>query len=105
MWYLYVIIGFLVLFLIVALYAIRNLLLKVERLEDETISYISFFNTLNDKLSSAYERITVIDRLGAFQADDEVGTIFTVIKETMKYIVNFINENSKLDEQPKTKEK
>ena len=68
---------------------------KQERLEDyiselETSNneYYTFFSQLKSYAGNALSRMRHIDRLGAFESDDETGTIFKEIKD----IVNEIYE-------------
>jgi hypothetical protein len=72
----------LTIFLVVAGYAIYNLLNKLERYEDviaeNTNNYIQILNAMKE-----------IDSTGAFESDDEVGSTFTDLK-------NLIDKNQKI---------
>jgi hypothetical protein len=66
-------------------YVIWNLMRKTELLED-------FAGNVGEKIINVNERLAEIDSTGHFEADDEVGTIFATIKETVNELEDFINE-------------
>lgn len=85
----------LVVILSIATYIVRNLLKKMETLEDnidELVKNISEYDTFYDELkrrvNESNSRLKQIDRLGSFEADDETGVIFKELKD----IVNDLNE-------------
>lgn len=65
-------------------YAVWNLLQKLERYEDviaeNTENYIQILNAMKE-----------IDSTGAFQSDDEVGTIFTDLKTLIEKNKNILS--------------
>lgn len=66
-------------------YVIRNLMNKVEIYED-------FVRTLQVELNDTLTAIKTIDLRGAFQSDDEVGTVFDGIKATILRLEDFLRE-------------
>ena len=70
---------------VVGCYVIWNLMKKTELLED-------FVGNVGEKIINVNERLSEIDSTGHFEADDEVGTIFDTIKETVNELNEFINE-------------
>ena len=73
---------FLILFILLTLvegYVIFNLTRKVERLETWVEDYAQRINDTNNVLKE-------IDSKGTFEADDEIGVIFTSIKEAVDEI-------------------
>jgi hypothetical protein len=70
---------------IVGCYVIWNLMKKTELLED-------FVGNIGEKIINVNERLNQIDSTGHFESDDEVGTIFDTIKETVNELDEFINE-------------
>ena len=62
--------------LVIEGYIIWNLMRKAETLE-------TWIDTLSDKIMSTQRIIKEIDSTGHFEADDEVGTIFEGIKDTV----------------------
>ena len=73
---------FLILFILLTLvegYVIFNLTRKVERLETWIEDYAQRINDTNNVLKE-------IDSKGTFEADDEIGVIFTSIKEAVDEI-------------------
>ena len=66
-------------------YVIWNLMKKTELLED-------FVGNVGEKIINVNERLKQIDSTGHFESDDEVGTVFDAIKETVNELNEFINE-------------
>ena len=64
-------------------YIIWNLTVKIEMLEDWVEQFIQTIDRVNKDLKQA-------DYRGSFESDDEVGTIFTGIKQTIQEL-NTIN--------------
>ena len=55
----------------------------IEELENSNTEYYNFFQQLKTKVGEANSQIRNADRLGAFEASDEVGTSFQIIREVM----------------------
>ena len=66
-------------------YVIWNLFRKTELLETWVEEFTQLIESVNNELK-------VIDARGAFEADDEVGTIFEQIKETVNQLDNLKGE-------------
>ena len=66
-------------------YVIWNLNKKTEMLE-------SWVEDFTQRIELVQTDLKVIDNRGAFKADDEVGTIFEQIKETVNQLDNLIGE-------------
>ena len=66
-------------------YVVWNLMKKTELLED-------FVGNVGEKIINVNERLKQIDSTGHFESDDEVGTVFDAIKETVNELDEFINE-------------
>lgn len=66
-------------------------------------AYVQFVSTLFFKFTETRERMKEIDRLGAFQADDEVGVIFADMDESIETLYEFITKyvNTKQTEEDK----
>jgi len=77
-----IIITFLIIFLAVAGYGILNLLNKLERYED-------FINEEENKNNALLEALRQIDSREMFEKDDDVGSIFYQIKETIERFKQF----------------
>ena len=69
--------GIFVILTIALSYAVYNLLLKQEQLEDWVEDYIDRINEVNTKIRQ-------IDYKGYFEVDDEVGQVFEQIKNEVK---------------------
>ena len=80
-------------------FALYNLLKKYERLEDYAEVTEGWVNNLNIRLNQIYSEIKAIDHKGSFESDDEVGSTFNQIRDTIKTLDNFIlkEEETKLD--------
>jgi len=88
-------VSLLVVVLSAATYIVRNLLKKMETLEDNIdelvkniTEYDAFYEDLKRRVNESNSRLKQIDRLGSFEADDETGVIFRELKD----IVNELNE-------------
>jgi hypothetical protein len=77
-----IIIIFLILCLVAAGYGIWNLLQKLERYED-------FINEEENKNNALLEALRQIDSREMFEKDDDVGSIFYQIKETIERFKQF----------------
>ena len=66
-------------------YVIWNLTKKTEMLE-------TWVETFSEKITQVRDNLQEIDHQGHFEADDEVGTVFDAIKETVNELNDFINE-------------
>ena len=69
--------GFFVILSLALSYAVYNLLLKQEQLEDWVEDYITKINEVNTK-------IRLIDYKGYFEVDDEVGQVFEQLKDEVQ---------------------
>ena len=74
-------------FVLVEGYVVWNLLNKVELLE-------TWVEDFSDRVSTTWKDIRDIDSTGHFEADDEVGTIFNSIKETIQELNNYVEEET-----------
>ena len=79
--------GFFVILTLTLSYAVYNLLLKQEQLEDWVEDYIDRINEVNRKIRQ-------IDYKGYFEVDDEVGQVF----EQLKNEVQSLEELTEIDD-------
>jgi len=77
-----IIIAILSALLIVAIFAIRNVIKKNERLED-------FIATQSKAIDMCNKRLSQIDDKGFFAADDEIGWFFTEVKKIQEALNEF----------------
>ena len=63
----------------------------IEDLEKSNVAYYDFLEQLKQKLNQANSEIRNADRMGAFEASDEVGTSFKIIKEVMEDLNRGVN--------------
>ena len=86
-----ILLGLLVVIFIIESYVVWNLLNKVELLE-------TWVEDFSDRVAGTWEEIQTIDSTGHFEADDEVGTIFTSIKQTIEELNQYIEEDTNAKE-------
>ena len=86
-----ILLGLLVVIFIIESYVIWNLLNKVELLE-------TWVEDFSDRVAGTWEEIQTIDSTGHFEADDEIGSIFTSIKETIEELNKYIEEETNAKE-------
>jgi len=86
-----ILLGLLIVIFITESYVIWNLLNKVELLE-------TWVEDFSDRVAGTWEEIKTIDSTGHFEADDEVGTIFTSIKQTIEELNQYIEEDTNAKE-------
>ena len=79
-----IIIIILIIFLVVAGYSIWNLLNKLEKYEDAYEETQKFIQTEIERNEALLEALRLIDSRAMFEKDDEVGSIFYQIKETIE---------------------
>ena len=72
-----IVLGFFVILSLALSYAVYNLLVKQEQLEDWVVDYINKINEVNTNIRK-------IDYKGYFEVDDEVGQIFEQLKEEVQ---------------------
>ena len=77
--------------LIISIYVNINQMRKQEsqedyisELENSNTEYYNFFQSLKTKIGQANSQIKNADRIGAFEASDEIGTSFKIIKEVIE---------------------
>jgi len=72
--------------LIVCIFVIINLLRKIERVDDELSDVSMNMEEFIVQVKSAQNKIYEIDSKRIFEKDDEVGTVFTGIKDVITNI-------------------
>jgi len=68
----------------VCIYVIFNLLKKLEKYEDQFEEYQKFIETETIRNEALLEALRQIDQRQMFEKDDDVGSIFYQIKETIE---------------------
>ena len=74
----------LTLLIITLLYVVYNLLQKLEKYEDAVEKYQQFIETETQRNEALLEALRQIDERQMFEKDDDVGSIFYQIKETIE---------------------
>ena len=78
------IIGIFVVLIALLIFAVFNLLSKLEKYEDIISEYDEFVTTELTRNEALLEALRQIDNSQMFEKDDEVGSIFYQIKETIE---------------------
>jgi len=81
--------------LLVAGFVIINLLRKIESIDDELAEINLFMVDILTDLKAAQQQMNNIDSTGAFNSDDETGTVFRELNN----IVNTLAEKYEIDEE------
>lgn len=74
--------------IILLILIVWNLLRKLEKLEDAIDTRDELIDKIDTNINDAYKRMTEIDRVGSFEADDESGFIFNKIKDVIEDLKN-----------------
>lgn len=67
--------------------------------EEYTKQIESLAETLMDSIKQTYETFKEIDQRGSFESDDEVGTTFKMLKQTIDTLYEQYNETEKTEEE------
>jgi predicted negative regulator of RcsB-dependent stress response len=70
-------------------YTTYNLLIKVEKLEEDKLSYENYITQISEAIDFSKEKLNDIDSRGVFASDDEIGWFFEQIKEIQILLDNF----------------
>jgi uncharacterized protein YoxC len=71
-------------FLVLSIFITFNLLKKLEKYEDTVEEYEQFIETETKRNEALLEALRTIDNRQMFEKDDDVGSIFYQIKETIE---------------------
>lgn len=88
----------LVVIIAVSIFVNINLFRKLEVLETELERYDTINDAVYISMMNAYTRMKSLDRLGAFESDDETGYIFSEIKSAMDQLNNEYNLDGETQE-------
>lgn len=80
-----IILGVSVIFNIILIIGTRNIILQNEELEDTLLETVLDVQT---KVETAYQTMQDLDLRGSFESDDEVGAVFSELKD----IIEKLNE-------------
>mgnify|MGYP001217909088 CR=1 FL=1 len=84
-----IIIGGLVGIIIIFIYILRNLLIKVEKYEDEVEKQITYIENISKIINKSQTHIKNLDEKGVFESDDETGEFFETLKGIQTNIDQF----------------
>jgi len=84
------IISILGLLLIVSVFAIYNLLTKVEKYEDIIQDQVKYLNNISASIAEAKMHLQKLDESGTFQSDDEVGYFFKQLQNVQEELNRYM---------------
>ena len=87
-----------VILLSLSLYLLIIQLIKIQKLTAILEMHIRLLGVTAVHANRAYKRMKEADRLGAFEADDDVGYAFQEIKESVTELNTFLEKYIKNDE-------
>ena len=76
--------------IVILLFAIRNILLKVEKYEDISTNQQEYLLRISDFIKDSKMHLQKLDEKGVFQSDDEVGYFFEQMKEVQKELDRYM---------------
>tara|TARA_B100001778_G_C18338346_1_gene516292 strand:- start:116 stop:424 length:309 start_codon:yes stop_codon:yes gene_type:complete len=83
--------GVLVGILIIFIYILRNLLIKVEKYEDEVTDLQNTLDNVQKTIVDSQMHLKSLDERGVFESDDEVGYFFEQMKQVQIELDRFTN--------------
>jgi hypothetical protein len=84
------IIGILGLLLIASMFAIYNLLIKVEKYEDVVQDQVQYLNNISATIAEGKMHLQKLDENGTFQSDDEVGHFFKQLQNVQEELNRYM---------------
>ena len=84
--------------LIISIFVNINLLKKIEQVDDELTDVSLNMDRFINDVSQAYKTIKKADSKGSFESDDEVGTVFSEIKNVITELNYKYNIEENTDE-------
>lgn len=84
------IIGILGLLVIVSMFAIYNLLVKVEKYEDIVQDQVTYLNNISATIAESKMHLQKLDENGTFQSDDEVGYFFKQLQNVQEELNRYM---------------
>ena len=76
--------------LVIALVAIRNLLVKVEKYEDVVLDQTKYLQNISNIITESNRHLKDLDEKGIFQGDDEVGYFFEQMKSVQEELDKYM---------------
>ena len=91
----YIFLGVLVGALVLFTYILRNLLIKVEKYEDEVENLQKTLENIQSTIVDSQMHLKSLDERGVFESDDEVGYFFEQMKQVQTELDRFNNAQKK----------
>lgn len=77
-------------FILVHRYIIKEYTSTIAELDSENEELLQFISEIQSRSAENYLKIQQVDKRGSFSSDDEVGFVFTFLKETVADIHTFL---------------
>lgn len=84
------VIGILGVLLSVSIFAIYNLLVKVEKYEDIVQDQVDYLNKISAIIAESKMHLQKLDENGSFQSDDEVGYFFQQLQNVQEELNRYM---------------
>lgn len=75
---------------IVAIVAIRNLILKVEKYEDVVADQTQYLQNISNTINESQNHLRNLDSRGVFESDDEIGQFFAAMKTVQEELNTYM---------------
>ena len=76
--------------LVIALVALRNLIVKVEKYEDIVLDQTKYLQNISNIITESNRHLKNLDEKGIFQGDDEVGYFFEQMKSVQEELDRYM---------------
>jgi len=83
-------IALLIVLIVIAGIAIRNLMIKVEKYEDIAMNQATYLQNISEVIRDSQKHLNEIDEKGAFKSDDEVGYFFEQLKTVQQELDRYM---------------
>jgi hypothetical protein len=78
---------------ICSIYVNWNLFRKIERLEDANEELSDWIGSFESEINNILTTIKTLDSKDMFEKDDDIGTVYTQISNTIKKLEEYVDEN------------
>jgi hypothetical protein len=75
---------------LIAIIAIRNLMIKVERYEDITVDQTKYLQNISELIKDSQKHLRDLDEKGVFEGEDEVGYFFKQMMNVQKELDRYM---------------
>lgn len=69
---------------------IRNMYKREKKYEELIEDQASYMRKVSQRMRDSYSKLVELDRIGAFQSDDETGEFFTILKSSFEELSQIV---------------